>query len=88
MSLEFKFETACIDVKYLTKKPKDDELLRIYGLYKQALFGPNTTKKPQGLLSIKDQRKWEAWMTFNSLSQEEAKLEYINLVEKLKKQYN
>ncbi|VDN51752.1 unnamed protein product [Dracunculus medinensis] len=51
----------CVEVvKNLKKKPNDDELLELYALYKQALFGDNTTVKP-GLIDFKGCAKWNAW---------------------------
>ncbi|XP_026688072.1 putative acyl-CoA-binding protein [Diaphorina citri] len=42
MSLD-KFNQAAEDVKNLKDTPANDELLEIYGLYKQATVGDNTT---------------------------------------------
>jgi acyl-CoA-binding protein len=38
------FEKAAADVKTLTKQPSNEELLEIYGLYKQATAGDNGTR--------------------------------------------
>lgn len=37
------FEAAAAEVKTFTKKPSDAELLELYGLYKQATSGDNTS---------------------------------------------
>lgn len=40
-----KFNTAAEEVKKLSKSPSNDELLELYGLFKQATVGDNTTCK-------------------------------------------
>lgn len=42
---EKEFETAAEEVKQLSKSPSNDKLLELYGLYKQATVGDNTTCK-------------------------------------------
>jgi acyl-CoA-binding protein len=37
-----------------------DDMLEMYGLFKQAKVGDNTTAKP-GILDPKGRKKWEAW---------------------------
>lgn len=40
-----------------TVKMTDDELLQLYGLFKQASVGDNNTDKP-GMLDFKGKAKW------------------------------
>ncbi|CAG8488766.1 13639_t:CDS:2 [Ambispora leptoticha] len=54
------FIKAAGDVKNLPTKPTDEQLLELYGLYKQAIFGDNETPKP-GMFDLKGKAKWEAW---------------------------
>ncbi|GAO48404.1 hypothetical protein G7K_2577-t1 [Saitoella complicata NRRL Y-17804] len=54
------FTKAAEEVKNLSKKPTDDELLCLYGLFKQATIGDNNTDKP-GMFDLKGKYKWEAW---------------------------
>ncbi|KAH8550462.1 putative acyl-coA-binding protein [Umbelopsis sp. PMI_123] len=77
------FEKAASDVQNLNNKPDNDTLLKLYGLFKQASFGDNTTAKP-GVFDLKGKYKWEAWEALKGKSQEEAEKEYIALVEELK----
>lgn len=53
------FETAAIKVKTLKGSPSNDELLELYGLYKQATVGDNTSSKPW--IDLKGRAKWDAW---------------------------
>nr|CAD7407381.1 unnamed protein product [Timema cristinae] len=45
MSLDEKFNKAAEDVKNLTKRPSDGELLELYSLFKQATVGDNETRE-------------------------------------------
>ncbi|KAG1143135.1 hypothetical protein G6F37_002955 [Rhizopus arrhizus] len=76
------FTTAAEEVQNLSSKPSNDELLELYGLFKQATVGDNETSKPT--FDIKGRYKWDAWTKLKGMSQEEAEQKYIELVEKLK----
>lgn len=56
--------------------PSDNDLLELYGLYKQALVGDCNTDKP-GFLDFKGKAKWEAWNGRKGTSSEQAKELYI-----------
>lgn len=73
-------------VNKLPTRPSDDELLELYGLYKQATVGDNETEKP-GMFDFKGKYKWEAWNKLKGLSQEEAEQKYIALVDELSSKY-
>jgi diazepam-binding inhibitor (GABA receptor modulating acyl-CoA-binding protein) len=47
-------------VKHLKGSPSNEEMLQLYGLFKQANVGDNTTAKP-GMLDMKGKAKWSAW---------------------------
>ncbi|GMM34528.1 long-chain fatty acid transporter [Saccharomycopsis crataegensis] len=74
-------------VKNLTQKPTDDELLELYGLFKQATVGDNTTTKP-GAFDFKGKYKWASWDKLKGTSQEDAEKQYIELVTNLIAKYN
>ncbi|CAF0877278.1 unnamed protein product [Adineta steineri] len=76
------FDQAAADVKNLSKKPSDDELLKLYGLFKQATVGDNNTSKP-GMLDLKGKAKWEAWNKNKGTSQGDAQQQYISFVRQL-----
>jgi len=82
--LEKRFEEAAAAVKAFTKRPSDQDLLIIYGLYKQATVGDNNTSQPWAL-QVEARAKWEAWNKNKGMSQEQSKKSYIEEVEKLKK---
>lgn len=74
-------------VKSLPSKPTDDELLQLYGLFKQATIGDNTTQKP-GVFDFKGKYKWESWDKLKGTSQQEAEEKYIELVDSLIAKYS
>ncbi|MCL4116177.1 UNVERIFIED_CONTAM: hypothetical protein GTU68_013255 [Idotea baltica] len=65
----------------------DEELLQIYGLYKQATCGDNNTDKP-GMLDFKGKKKYESWSDNKGMSKEEAQTKYVNLAVGLLTKYN
>uniref|UniRef100_A0A8C6V2P9 Acyl-CoA-binding protein n=1 Tax=Neogobius melanostomus TaxID=47308 RepID=A0A8C6V2P9_9GOBI len=60
MQQKAQFESAAADVKNLKAKPADDEMLKIYSLYKQASVGDVNTARP-GMLDFTGKAKWDAW---------------------------
>ncbi|KAG0677779.1 acyl-CoA-binding protein (ACBP)/diazepam binding inhibitor (DBI)/endozepine (EP) [Pichia californica] len=74
-------------VSNLPTRPSDDELLQLYGLFKQATVGDNETTKP-GVFDFKGKYKWEAWNKLKGTSQEEAEAKYIALVDELSAKYS
>lgn len=60
--LEQEFQKAAEDVKNLTSRPSDQELLQLYGLFKQGTVGDCNQPKP-GMLNLKERAKHEAWNT-------------------------
>ncbi|MCB0507570.1 MAG: acyl-CoA-binding protein [Chitinophagales bacterium] len=82
MSLDKQFEQAQVDVKTLTKRPTDTQLLDLYAFFKQATEGDNNTSKP-GMFDIKGKFKWEAWKSKSGMSKADAQQKYIDLVSEL-----
>ncbi|XP_022666025.1 acyl-CoA-binding protein-like [Varroa jacobsoni] len=81
------FEKCAAEVKDLKTRPSDDELLQLYGLYKQATVGDVTSEAP-GILDLKGKAKYNSWTSRKGLSQDAAKKEYCELVKQLKDKYN
>lgn len=71
----------------MTQRPTDDELLKLYGLYKQATVGDNETTKP-GMFDLKGKYKWQAWTDLKGTSQADAEQQYIALATELIAKYN
>ncbi|XP_076647829.1 acyl-CoA-binding protein homolog [Halictus rubicundus] len=86
MSLDQKFEEAAEATKKFTKRPTDDELLKLYGLYKQGTTGDVNTSRP-GMMDLKGKAKWDQWKSNEGMSKDKAKEEYIKLVDSLTAKY-
>merc|ERR1712045_909947 len=81
------FDDAAAAVKALKTSPNNDELLKLYALFKQGTVGDCNTSRP-GMLDMKGKAKWDAWNGIKGKSQDDAKAEYVSLVEELKGKYN
>ena len=77
MSLQSQFDQAVADSKQLSEKPDNMTLLKIYALYKQASSGDVEGKRP-------GRAKWDAWNELKGKGADEAKQEYVDLIESLK----
>ncbi|XP_051874136.1 acyl-CoA-binding protein [Pristis pectinata] len=80
------FEKAAEEVKQLKSKPTDEDMLLIYGLYKQATVGDVNTDRP-GMLDLKGKAKWDAWNERKGTSKEESMKKYIEKVQELKEKH-
>ncbi|XP_040888541.1 acyl-CoA-binding protein-like [Toxotes jaculatrix] len=80
------FDKAVQEVKVLKQKPDQEEILALYGLYKQATAGDINTGRP-GMFDFTGKAKWDAWDARKGLSKDEAMAAYVDLVEGLKEKY-
>ncbi len=76
------FENALKDIKKLTTRPDDATMLKLYALYKQGSVGDVKGDKP-GFFDFVGAAKYEAWEKNQGMSTDEAKQQYIDLVNKL-----
>ena len=81
--LNAQFEKAVAESKTLPEKPDNMTLLQIYALYKQASAGDVDGKRP-GFIDMVGRAKWDAWNELKGKSGDEAKQEYVDLIESLK----
>jgi diazepam-binding inhibitor (GABA receptor modulator, acyl-CoA-binding protein) len=82
-NLQAQFDTAMADSKNLAERPDNATLLKIYSLYKQGSTGDNTEKKP-GFGDMVGRAKWDAWNGLKGTSTDDAKQQYVDLIESLK----
>lgn len=59
--LEQEFKKAAEDISNLKTRPADEQLLDIYGLFKQATVGDCDQPKP-GVFQLKEKAKHEFWL--------------------------
>ena len=80
--LKAAFDKAMADSKNLSERPDNATLLKIYALYKQGSTGDNTDKKP-GFGDMVARAKWDAWNNCKGTAADDAKQQYIDLIESL-----
>ncbi|HMZ86642.1 MAG TPA: acyl-CoA-binding protein [Giesbergeria sp.] len=76
------FEAAVANSKNLSERPDNATLLKIYALYKQGTAGDNAEKKP-GFSDMVGRAKWDAWNNLKGTAPDDAKQQYIDLIESL-----
>ena len=86
MELQQQFESAVARSKEFTQRPSNEELLNMYGLFKQASEGDVSGDRPGGF-DFKAIAKYDAWAELKGKSKEQAMQDYITLMDKLYQQY-
>lgn len=80
------FITAAEYAKKITGKRTNDELKKLYGLYKQATVGDINIEKP-GMLNFIGRDKWHAWNEKKGLLKHDSEVQYITFINELIKKY-
>ena len=80
--LTTRFEAAVANSKNLSERPDNATLLKLYALYKQGSTGDNAEKKP-GFSDMLGRAKWDARHKLSGTSSDDAKQQYIDLIESL-----
>jgi acyl-CoA-binding protein len=80
--LQTDFDTAVANSKKLAERPDQTTMLKMYGLYKQATNGDVTEKKP-GFGDMVGRAKWDAWNGCKGTSSDDAKRQYVELIQSL-----
>lgn len=81
--IETAFTTAVEEVKELPERPGNQDLLKLYALYKQATSGDVSGDRPK-MIDFVNRAKYDAWATLEGTSREDAMQSYIDIVEGLK----
>ena len=76
------FEQAQKDIKTLTKRPSNEDLLALYALFKQAMEGDAKGARP-GMLDMVGRAKFDAWTKLKGTSKEQAMQKYLDVVKGL-----
>lgn len=84
--IDIEFERAYKISSTTTIKLPPDVMLQLYAYYKQATKGSNY-EQPSGDVELRNAFKLNAWFQLSQLTEDEAKKEYINLVNKYLKNY-
>ncbi|MGQ4583520.1 acyl-CoA-binding protein [Lysobacter sp. F60174L2] len=81
--LKTAFERAAHDVENLSERPGNEDLLRLYALYKQATEGDVSGDKP-GFFDFVGTAKYEARAAVAGTPRDEAMRRYIELVDRFR----
>ena len=81
--LSQRFDAAALDSRQLPERPGNEDLLRLYALYKQATEGNVTGERP-GMMDFVGRAKFDAWKELAGTGTDDAMERYIELVESLK----
>ena len=82
MVINESFTSALEKVKTLDERPSNENLLKLYGLYKQATEGEVEGDRPGGF-DFKAIAKYDSWASLRNMSKEDAMQSYIDLVNSL-----
>ena len=77
--LKAQFEQAQKDVKTLTKRPGNDDMLALYAHYKQASEGDVKGSRP-GMLDMVGRAKYDAWSKLKGMKGDDAMKKYVDKV--------
>jgi carboxylesterase len=86
MALPDDFAARQARVKQLRRRPGNDELLALYGLYKQATLGDASGPRPEPL-DFKARAKFDAWTARKGTKRDDAMAAYAKLVDELERKY-
>ncbi|MBX7195129.1 MAG: acyl-CoA-binding protein [Sandaracinaceae bacterium] len=82
MATTEEFEAAVKAVNTLSRTPSTDQMLELYGLYKQATTGDASGGRP-GLFDPKGRAKYDAWASRKGMTADGARAAYVSLAKKL-----
>ena len=82
--LKAEFTKAQADVKTLTKRPGNDDMLFLYAHFKQASEGDVSGSRP-GMLDMVGRAKYDAWAKLKGAKADDAMKKYIDKVSALLK---
>ena len=81
--LDEQFDKAQVDVKTLSARPSNDDLLELYASFKQATAGEAANAKKPGRFDLVGKAKYEAWTKLAGVSADDAKRRYVATVRRL-----
>ena len=81
--LDEQFAKAQVDVKTLTTRPSNDDLLELYATFKQATAGEAANAKKPGRFDLVGKAKYDAWTKLAGVPADDAKQRYVATVQRL-----
>lgn len=83
MSFSPEFTQAAEDALNLQSKPSQENMLKLYGLYKRVTLGLPPSQEPNRILHPRENAKWRSWDSMKRYSRRQAETMYIELVKSL-----
>ena len=80
--LQTRFETSVKMIKTKTSPTSDEDLLILYGLYKQSTQGNCNIPQPWSV-QVEQRAKWDAWTAKSNMTRYAAMQKYIQTVNAL-----
>jgi acyl-CoA-binding protein len=80
--IKAQFEQAQKDVKTLSKRPGNDDMLALYSMFKQGNEGDVSGARP-GMLDMVGRAKYDAWAKLKGTSKDDAMKAYVDKVKAL-----
>ena len=80
--LEKEFQTCVFRIKSRDTMPSDEDLLILYGLYKQATQGDCNIPQPWRV-QVEPRARWDAWFKNHGMYRQTAMEKYIEKVNEL-----
>ncbi|MCP4470798.1 MAG: acyl-CoA-binding protein [Gammaproteobacteria bacterium] len=84
MSLTEEFQASVDRMNASSATPGSQDMLKLYGLFKQSKFGDTSDKRP-GMTKIRERAKFDAWAGNSGTSKDDAMRKYMDLVDTLAK---
>jgi diazepam-binding inhibitor (GABA receptor modulating acyl-CoA-binding protein) len=81
--LDEDFAKAQVDIKTLTARPANDDLLELYAAFKQATAGEAANARKPGRFDLVGKAKYDAWSKLAGVSANDAKQRYVATVKRL-----
>ena len=81
--LDEQFEKAQVEVKTLTSRPSNDDMLLLYSYFKQATAGEASAAKKPSRFDFVGKAKYDAWAKLDGVAPDEAKQRYVDTVQRL-----
>ena len=80
--LQEQFDQSVQLIKTKTSHTSNEDLLILYGLYKQIIQGNCTTPQPWAV-QLEQRTRWDAWFSHSGMNKNEAMQKYIEKVNDL-----
>lgn len=86
-NIKKRFDLSVQTINQVKPNAPENELKKLYGLYKQATLGDCNIKEPNKILNYKDNVKWNSWNVNKGMKKEDAMVKYSDFALNLMTKY-